>query len=207
MSTVTDNNTQENITPFQQETTSTSQEYQPHCQASSIFKDETSVSNSEQQTEIQVIRSSRAQQVVKQYALNSMVTGFIPIPLIDMVALFGVQIKMLKDLAKQYEVPFSYNMASSLVRSILGGFIPGITVAPLAASLSKSLPLLGQTAGTISMATVSGASTYAIGIIFIEHFESGGTFRDFELKKIGERFQTFYEKGKQFVAQQQTTPT
>jgi uncharacterized protein (DUF697 family) len=196
MSTVTDN-TQENLTPHQPTTPSNSP-------ASPVSKDETPVSDPEQQMEAQVIRASQAQQIVKRYALNSMVTGFIPIPLVDMAALFGIQMKMLYDLAKQYEVPFSRNMVSSLVSAVLGGFIATTTAAPIAASLSKSLPLLGQASGMISMATIGGAGTYAVGQIFIEHFESGGTFLDFNPDKMKERFQALYEKGKQFVAQQQT---
>lgn len=196
MSTVTDN-TQENLMPHQPTTPSNSQ-------ASPVLKDETPVSDPEQQMEVQVIRASQAQQLVKRYALNSMVTGFIPIPLVDMAALFGIQMKMLYDLAKQYEVPFSRNMVSSLVSAVLGGVIPTTTAAPIAASLSKSLPFLGQASGMISMATIGGAGTYAVGQIFIEHFESGGTFLDFNPDKMKERFQALYEKGKQFVAQQQT---
>ena len=137
--------------------------------------------------------------MVKRYALNSLTTGFIPLPLVDIAALFGIQLKMLYDLAKQYEVPFSHNIATSLVSAMLGGFIPTTT----AISLSKILPLFGQISSVISMGAISGASTYAVGKIFIKHFESGGTFLDFNPEKMKEHFRELYKEGKQMIAKQQ----
>ena len=210
MSTLTEN-TGENLvaTPYQPITTSASPEDQTYYQSpednttTAASEAKTSLPNLEQQIENRVIRTSQAHQLVKQYALGSLVTGFIPLPLVDMAALFGIQLKMLYDLAKQYEVPFSHNIANSLVSAMLGGFIPTTAATPIAASLSKSLPLFGQVSGMISMAAIGGASTYAVGKIFIEHFESGGTFLDFNPDKMREHFRELYEEGKQVVAKRQ----
>jgi uncharacterized protein (DUF697 family) len=209
MSTLTEN-PRENLvaTPCQPITTHASPKDQTHYQSP---EDNTTIADSEakiplpdlEKIESRVIRASQAHQLVKRYALNSLATGFIPLPLIDMAALFGIQLKMLYDLAKQYEVPFSHNIANSLISAMLGGFIPTTTATPIAASLSKSLPLFGQVSGMISMAAIGGASTYAVGKIFIEHFESGGTFLDFNPNKMREHFRELYEEGKQLVSKQQ----
>ena len=157
-----------------------------------------------QQIESRVIRASQAHQLVKRYALASLATGIIPIPLVDMAALLGIQLKMLYDLAKQYEVPFSHNIVSSLVGAVLGSFIPTATVTnPISTSLSKGLPLFGQISGIIGIAAVGGASTYAVGKIFIEHFESGGTFLNFNPDKMRAHFRELYEEGIQLVVKPQ----
>jgi uncharacterized protein (DUF697 family) len=211
MPTLTEN-TGENLvaTPYQPITPNASPENQTHYQSpednttTAASEAKTSLPNLEQQIESRIIRASQAHQLVKRYALGSLVTGFIPLPLVDMAALFGIQLKMLYDLATQYEVPFSHNMANALVGAVLGGFIPTATVTtPISASLSKGLPLFGQISGIIGIAATGGASTYAVGKIFIEHFESGGTFLNFNPDKMRQHFRELYEEGMQLVAKPQ----
>jgi hypothetical protein len=46
---------------------------------------------------------------------------------------------------------------------------------------------------------VSGASTYAIYKVFVQHFESGGTFLDLEPAKVKSYFSEQFAKGKKFA--------
>lgn len=50
-----------------------------------------------------------------------------------------------------------------------------------------------------AMSAISGAITYAIGQVFIQHFESGGTFLDFDPKKVKEYFMEQFEEGNKTV--------
>ena len=52
------------------------------------------------------------------------------------------------------------------------------------ASLAKAVPGLGTATGMISVSLLGGATTYAIGSVFVQHFESGGTLLDFEPQKM-----------------------
>jgi hypothetical protein len=54
----------------------------------------------------------------------------------------------------------------------------------------------------LSTAAIGAASTYAVGKVFAEHFESGGTFLDFDEEKAREHFKAMYEEGKAFVSSQ-----
>jgi uncharacterized protein (DUF697 family) len=47
--------------------------------------------------------------------------SLVPVPLFDLLALSGVQLKMLHSLTKLYEVPFSKNLGKSSIASLLGG--------------------------------------------------------------------------------------
>jgi len=144
-------------------------------------------------------RFSNAQDTVNKYAMGSMAVGLIPLPVIDIAALTGTQLKMLQTLAKQYDIEFSKEMVKSLIASLLGGVMP-VSAAASLASMMKFIPVIGQASGMFSMATMGSAGTYAVGTVFIEHFESGGTFLNFEPEKVKEKFKAVFDEGKIFVA-------
>jgi uncharacterized protein (DUF697 family) len=142
-----------------------------------------------------------ANNMVKNYIIASMGAALVPVPLFDMVALTGIQLKMLHSLAKLYNVKFTKNLGKSLIGSLLGGVIPTST----AASLSKAVPGVGTAAGVIGMSAIGGAATYAIGRVFIQHFESGGTFLDFNPEKVREYFKEQFERGKGVASELENT--
>jgi uncharacterized protein (DUF697 family) len=146
-------------------------------------------------------RIKKANTTVKYYTLGAAVVGFIPLPMVDMAALTAVELKMLHSLAKQYNVPFSKDIGKSILSSLLGGvLVPVEGVAPLS-SLVKVVPVVGQAAGMLSSALLGGAATYAVGKVFIQHFESGGTFLTFDPEKVRKYFAEEFEKGKTVVAE------
>lgn len=141
-----------------------------------------------------VNRALQAHCTVKNYMMGAMAIGLIPLPLVDMVAVTAIQLKAIHSIAKQYGVAFSQNRVKSLLISLLGGTITMMTTV-----LAKSLPVIGQATGIISAMIIGGATTYAVGKVFIEHFESGGTFLDFDPEKMRDHFQELYEEGKQLA--------
>ncbi|OQY44233.1 MAG: GTPase [Candidatus Parabeggiatoa sp. nov. 2] len=155
-------------------------------------------STPEQPTDEKVVRFNQAMSTVRNYAMGSMAVGLIPLPLVDIAALTSVQLKMLHKLAGLYEIEFSKELVKSLVGALLGGVIP-VTAATSLASMIKIVPVVGQASGAISMVAMGSAGTYAVGSVFIEHFESGGTFLTFEPEKVKEKFKTLFEEGKQAV--------
>ena len=145
------------------------------------------------------LRSSQAGNIIKNHVIGVMGASLVPIPLFDLVALTGVQIKMLHSLTKLYEVPFSKNLGKSLIVSLLGGIMP-TSAAMTLASFAKAVPGLGTATGIISVSVLGGATTYAIGSVFMQHFESGGTLLDFDPKKMREYFAGKLEEGKEVAA-------
>ena len=145
------------------------------------------------------LRSSQANNIVKKHVIGVMGASLVPIPLFDLVALTGVQLKMLYSLAKLYDVPFSRNLGKSLIVSLLGGVMP-TSAAMTLASLAKVVPGLGTATGMISVSVLGGATTYAIGSVFVQHFESGGTLLDFDPKKMRAYFSKKLEEGKDVAA-------
>lgn len=131
--------------------------------------------------ELENQRSDEAARVVKNHVITSMGIALVPIPIVDLVGLTGTQLKMVHSLAKLYKVPFSENLGKSLIVSLVGGFMPTSTAMTLA-SFAKAIPGLGTATGMVSVTVLGGATTYAIGSVFVQHFESGGTLLDFDPK-------------------------
>ena len=138
---------------------------------------------------------TQAQEIVKKYMYWSMGAGLIPIPVADLAAVTAIQLKMISDLANQYKLKFSKDAGKALLGSLVGGG-GSAAVGGMAASTAKGLPLIGQAAGVLAMPAIAGASTYAVGKVFISHFESGGTLLDFDPEKMRAHFEQEKEKAK-----------
>jgi uncharacterized protein (DUF697 family) len=124
-------------------------------------------------------RDAIASKLVERFALWSGAAGLLPVPFLDVVAVGGVQLQMLRRLSEIYDVPFSVNRGKSFIASLMGAMIPATSGMGVASAL-KSIPVIGTAAGTLTMSGVSAGATYAIGKVFIQHFASGGTLLDFD---------------------------
>src|SRR5713226_5638125 len=127
-------------------------------------------------------RDELASQLVDRLSLWSGAAGLIPVPLVDMAAVGGVQLHMLRRLSEIYGVPFSENRGKSILASVAGAVIPASTATTTAmgvSSLMKGLPGFGTAIGALTMPVVSAGATWVIGKVFIQHFASGGTLLDF----------------------------
>ncbi len=141
-----------------------------------------------------------ADKIIRNHIYGAMGVGLIPVPLVDMVALTGVLLNMLRKLAKLYEIPFSKDVGKNLIASLLGGTIP-VSVSGTLASMVKAIPIIGQTTGALTMPATAGAMTYAVGRVFLQHFESGGTFLNFDPEKVREHYARLFEEGKKVVSE------
>ncbi|MGA8388567.1 MAG: YcjF family protein [Pseudolabrys sp.] len=123
-------------------------------------------------------RDETALNLVNRFALWSGVAGLIPVPVIDVATVGGLQIQMVRRLSQIYDVDFSENRTKAVVASLVGSLIPA-TSGIGAASLLKAVPVLGTITAGFVMPALSAGATFAIGKAFIQHFASGGTLLDF----------------------------
>jgi len=123
-------------------------------------------------------REQMASKLVDRFALWSGVAGLVPVPVLDAVAVGGLQIQMVRRISQIYDVDFSENRGKALIASLAGSMIPA-TSGIGAASVLKAIPVIGTIAGGFVMPALSAGATYAIGKAFIQHFATGGTLLDF----------------------------
>jgi uncharacterized protein (DUF697 family) len=141
-------------------------------------------------------RLLQANEIVAYHVQWSLGLGLVPIPLIDAVAILITQVRMLKKLSDHYGIACSENHVKILVTSLIGGTNSGLIGGKFLISMTKLVPGIGTFIGITAMSALSGSITYAVGQVFIQHFESGGTFLDFDPKKVKEYFMTKFEEGK-----------
>jgi uncharacterized protein (DUF697 family) len=123
-------------------------------------------------------RAEMAGKLVERFAIWSGVAGLLPLPVVDVVAVGGLQVQMLRRISQIYEVPFSENTGKALIAALAGSLIPASSGIGAASSL-KFVPIMGPLAAAFVMPALSAGATYAIGKAFIQHFASGGTLLDF----------------------------
>jgi uncharacterized protein (DUF697 family) len=121
----------------------------------------------------------------------------IPLPIVDIVAVGGVQLEMLRRLSDIYGVPFVENRGKSLIASLAGSLLPASTATTTAMGVTsalKSIPGIGTAISAFTMPVFSAGATYVIGKVFIQHFASGGTLLDFNPPDYREFIKTQKEK-------------
>jgi len=133
----------------------------------------------------------RANSIIKNHMYLAVGAGLIPVPVVDFVAVSGIQIDMIKKLADLYNVDFQKNQAKAIISALSGAGI-----ARLAAGMTKVIPVIGSILGGITMSGLSGASTFAIGEVFKNHFSSGGSIVDLDIDKFTSFYKDKFEQGK-----------
>jgi len=146
-------------------------------------------------------RIAMADAIVSRNVLWALGAGIVPIPLVDVVAIMGIEIKMLKELSDLYGVGFRANVAKKIIYSLLSSLGSVGLGSAVGFSLSKLIPGIGSTLGVVSVPIFAGAVTHALGRLFLMHFESGGTLLDFDPHAMRSHFKQEYERSREKVAQ------
>ncbi len=139
-------------------------------------------------------RTGNANSVIKNHMIWSMGAGFIPVPIVDFFAVSAIQLDMIRQLSKLYDIDFKETEGKALITALTGA-----SVARIGARAIKFIPGVGSILGGISLAVLSGGSTYALGEVFKKHFETGGTFLDFDPDRLKKYYNEKFEKGKEIA--------
>ncbi|MCM5553292.1 YcjF family protein [Pleomorphomonas sp. NRK KF1] len=131
---------------------------------------------------------AKAQRLIKNTAWGSAGLGLVPVPIVDLVAIGGLQVWLVRELAKLHGVPMAGNRIKTLVSALVGGGAPSL-ITTGTVSLFKAIPLVGPVLGLALAPSLSGVSTLALGRVFHAHFKTGGTLLDFDADKM----RAFYE--------------
>lgn len=140
-------------------------------------------------------KRQEAEKIVKTHVIWSIGAGFVPIPFLDIAAVTLIQLDMLKQLCRLYEVDYYESKGKATLSTVTGS-----TFARIGASAIKSLPGLGTILGSVSMPILSGASTYAIAQAVMLHFESEGDLFDLDLDTFKQVYKDHLQKGKEYAS-------
>jgi uncharacterized protein (DUF697 family) len=135
--------------------------------------------------------SEKSDSIIQNHMIWSMGAGLIPVPIADFFAVSAIQLDMIRQLAKVYDIDFSEQAGKASITALTSSGL-----ARLGARAVKFIPGVGTILGGITMSVLSGASSFALGQVFRKHFESGGTFLDFEPSRVKKFYDEQFEKGK-----------
>ena len=152
-------------------------------------------------------RNKHADTIIRNHVVWAMGAGFIPVLIADIFAVSALQLDMIRQLCKAYDVDFQQTQGKAIVTSLTSSTLARVS----AGSLVKLVPGLGSILGGVTISVFAGASTYALGEVFKKHFESGGTILDFDPARLKKMYQEKFEKGKKvaedLARKEQEVPT
>lgn len=146
-------------------------------------------------------RQEQSRLLIRRNVYWALGAGLVPVPVADLVAMTGVQVKMLKELSDLYQVKFFEEKAKTIVGALVAGLGSWSLTGAVAGSLLKAVPILGQMVGLVGVPLIAGALTMAVGNVFALHYESGGSLLDFDTVKMRQYFAKEYESAKLYVQQ------
>ncbi|MEM1318899.1 MAG: DUF697 domain-containing protein [Bacteroidota bacterium] len=137
-------------------------------------------------------RTVEADGIIQNHIIWSMGAGLIPVLIADIFAVSALQLDMIRQLCKVYEVDFQETQGKAIVTSLTSSALARLG----AGSIIKLIPGVGSLLGGLTVSIFAGASTYALGEVFKKHFESGGTILDFDPDRLRKYYREKFEKGK-----------
>lgn len=137
---------------------------------------------------------NQANAITNRRTLYAAGIGLIPFPLVDVAAILGVQVVMIRDIANVYDVDFKEKPVRSIIATLVGdlgaiGVMSGV----------KAIPVLGTFIGGFTTSLTGAAATFALGKVFTQHFDQGGTLLNFDPVKSRKYFQEAFEEGQLYV--------
>lgn len=114
----------------------------------------------------------------------AMVATLVPVPFVEFAAVSAVHLRMIEDLTREYGIDFRPQRAKAVVAAIISGYGSYYLDSFITASLAKFIPGLGTAVAMITLPSIAGGLTYALGRAFIRHFERGGSLLDFDCGRI-----------------------
>ena len=147
-------------------------------------------------------RETRAMKIVKTWSQLSVAAGIVPVPFVDIALVSGIQVKMIYDLCQVYNIPFEKKSAVAVASGLVGGSVSAVVARILGEMALKSIPYVEQ----VMQPTLSFATTYSMGYVFVKHFENAGTLMNFDASKMNMYFHEQFEKSKKLFYRKQVAP-
>ena len=142
----------------------------------------------------------KADSLIKNHVMAASAAALVPIPLFDIAAITAVQVRLIQKLAAMYDKSFSEAAVSNTITALAGGVIGHSAGVTTAISLTKLIPGVGWMFGMVSMPVVAGGTTYAVGRVFLRHFQQGGSVFDISVENVRGYYSEQVDRGKKLAA-------
>ena len=129
--------------------------------------------------------SRKARQAVKEHAGYCAAAALVPGAFIGSLAVSAMQLKMLADLSKIYEVPFTQSKAKAALAAGSGGLLNLILTSNPATQITRNffmatMPWIAVPMRFLASPLIMAGYSYLLGQAFIRHYENGGDYINFD---------------------------
>lgn len=125
-----------------------------------------------------------ANQAVSNWSQWASVAGCVSMPFLGTAAIGAVQLKMISELCLIYDVPFHKKIVKSTLLSLTASTLTEYTSRGISSVVARCVPLVGSSLAILVQPLMAYASTYALGAVFINHFESDATINAATITKL-----------------------
>lgn len=144
-------------------------------------------------------RQEDAERVVEKYVAISAGIGLVPIPLVDQIGVAALLSTMINNIGEIYEVDIVKYRVKLIIIAVLGGAHTHWISKYLIGTLVGLIPGANIIGSLVAKPVLAGAITYAIGKLFIKHFENGGWLENFDIEKAKDEFPSVFAEGQQLM--------
>ena len=107
-----------------------------------------------------------ADAIVDNHVWYAAGVGLIPVPLLDMAGVAGVNLYMVKALSENYGVEFQHDRAKGIIAALASGLSTGLLAQSAAATMAlRAIPFVGQVVASLRMSMYGAAFTYAMRVL------------------------------------------
>ncbi len=140
-------------------------------------------------------RKTIAEKIIRNHVLWAIGVSSIPLPFIDVVGVTAIQIDMMRQLSRLYQVNFDDHRGKAFITAL----ISSLTAGSLAAG-GRILGERGRAVSWVSTIIFQGAVTYALGQLYLSALDQGmKSIFDINIDSAGEFFEDAVEKGREYV--------
>ncbi|MGH0028878.1 MAG: DUF697 domain-containing protein [Myxococcota bacterium] len=129
--------------------------------------------------------------LIAEHVGLAMGAAAIPLPVADLAAVTWVQVDLVHELARRYQVTSDRRRAREAVLALAGA-----TLARAGASAVKALPGAGWWLGGATHAALAGATTWALGQVYREQFEAHGSLAAPDADVLRARYEACVERAR-----------
>ncbi|NQY10036.1 MAG: DUF697 domain-containing protein [Flavobacteriales bacterium] len=140
-------------------------------------------------------RQEKADDIVSNSMMWTGAAGIIPLPIVDTITIAAFQLVMLNKIGKLYShEEFSDNWGKELIASITASYLGTTVGKSIGKKIFEGIPVVGPILKFAVAPGFAAASTWALGKVFIMHFESGGTMLTFDPDKMRKYYRKFFRR-------------
>lgn len=155
---------------------------------------------------IPVGKRRAADRIIRQNIYWAMGACVFHVPWIELTGMAIFQVKMLKELCALYGMRFSEQRAKIVLASLFATVSACTVGHGFLKRAVKAIPVIGQFGGIITLASMAAVFTYALGQVFVQHFEKGGTYLNFDPEAAKEDFVKRMNEWRQGVPTDASSP-